>query len=410
MATQAKGEKPDDLNCLTIAELEKHAALCMDKQTRDYYNEGADSGSTLLENSTAYSKYRIRPRVLRDVSLIDTSVSVWGAHNSVPIGVAPSAMHCLAHPDGEVATAKACKEAGVAMGLSSFSTSTLEEVASGMEGHPLVLQLYLFEERERSRKLIQRAKKSGYKAVFLTVDTPMLGRRNNEIRNQFKLPKPYKIANFVEDSSASETVMGGSTPKSEQEKEKKSTSTNGYNDGKGRHVPTGPVTFRTHAANPTLNWERDISWLNEQCSPEMEVWVKGIATAEDAHLAVQHGVDGIIVSNHGGRQLNGAMATLDALPEIVEAARGRIPVHVDGGIRDGTQVFKALALGADFVWVGRPVLWGLAYKGQEGVELCLRLLSDEFRLCMGLAGTVKVEDITKEYLVKMDKSGFISRL
>ena len=412
MAAQNNGEKPHDLNCLTIAELEKHAATRMDKQTRDYYNEGADSGSTLLENSTAYGKYRIRPRVLRDISLIDSSVSLWGARNSVPIGVAPTAMQCLAHPDGEIATAKACKEAGVAMGLSSFATTTLEDVASGMDGHPLVLQLYLFEEREHSRKLIQRAKKAGYKAVFLTVDTPMLGRRNMEIRNQFKLPKPYKIANFAEDSSspATETVMGGSTPKSEQGEEKTSTSTKGHTDGKRRQAPTGPISFHTHAANPTLSWERDIGWLKKQCSPEMEVWVKGIATAEDAHLAVHHGVDGIVVSNHGGRQLNGALATLDALPEIVEAVRERIPVHVDGGIRHGTDVFKALALGADFVWVGRPVLWGLAYKGQEGVELCLRLLSDEFKLCMGLAGTAKVVDITKEYLVKIDKGGFISRL
>ena len=412
MAVQEKGEKPHDFNCLTIAELEKHAEIRMDKQTRDYYNEGADSGSTLLENNTAYSKYRIRPRVLRDMSLIDTSVSIWGARNSVPIGVAPTAMQCLAHPDGEVATAKACKEAKIAMGLSSFATSTLEDVASGIDGHPLALQLYLFEEREHSRKLIQRAKKAGYKAIFLTVDTPMLGRRNMEIRNQFKLPKPYRIANFAEDSSslASETVMGGSTPKSEQGEAKRSTSTKGYYDGKSRQLPTGPVTFHTHAPNPTLSWERDIGWLKEQCSPEMEVWVKGIATAEDAHLAVHHGVDGIVVSNHGGRQLNGALATLDALPEVVEVVKGRIPVHVDGGIRHGTDVFKALALGADFVWIGRPVLWGLAYKGQEGVELCLRLLSDEFRLCMGLAGTVKVEDISKEYLVKIDKSGFISRL
>ena len=415
MATQAKDEKPHDLNCLTIQELEKHAELRMNKQTRDYYNEGADSGSTLLENTQAYGKYRIRPRVLRDISLIDTSVSLFGTRNSVPIGVAPTAMQCLAHPDGELATARACKEAEVAMGMSSFSTSTLEDVASSIGSHPHVLQLYLFEEREHSRKLIRRAKKAGYQAVFLTVDTPMLGRRNLEIRNQFKLPKPFKIANFAEDSdsAAAKTVMdASSTPlKGRQEDEKKkSNSTKGFHDGKQRKPPTGPITFHTHAANPTLCWERDISWLKKECGPEMQVWVKGIATAEDALLAIHHQVDGIVVSNHGGRQLNGALATIDALPEIVEVAKGKIPVHVDGGIRHGTDVFKALALGADFVWIGRPVLWGLAYKGQEGVELCLRLLSDEFRLCMGLAGTVKVEDITKEYLVKMDRSGFISRL
>ena len=417
MASQAKGQKPHDLNCLTIAELEQHARPRMDKKTRDYYNEGADSGSTLLENSTAYNKYRIRPRVLRDISLIDTTVSIWGARNSVPIGVAPTAMQCLAHPDGEIATARACKGADIAMGVSSFATSSIEDIASAIDGHPLVLQLYLFEEREHSRKLIQRAKKAGCKAVFLTVDTPMLGRRNMEIRNQFRLPERYKLANFDEEepsSRASQTVMGGSTLESEEEggpnmnkETSTSTSTNGSHEDSKRRSPTGPISFHTHAANPTLNWSRDIAWLKQQCSPTMQVWVKGIATAEDAHLALQHNVDGIVVSNHGGRQLNGALATLDALPEVVSAVRGRIPVHIDGGIRHGTDVFKAVALGADFVWVGRPVLWGLAYKGQEGVELCLRLLSDEFRLCMGLAGTV---DITKEYLVKMDRSGFVSRL
>lgn len=183
-----------DLKCLTIEELESHAHDLMDKQTRDYYNEGADSGSTLKENSTAYEKYRIRPRVLRDVSSVDTSVDIFGHKNRIPMGVAPTAMQCLAHSDGELGTARACKKAGVVMGLSSFATKTLEDVAEASEDNPNVLQLYLFEDKEHSRKLIQRAKKTGFKAVFLTVDTPMLGRRNLEIRNQFKLPPHFKAS------------------------------------------------------------------------------------------------------------------------------------------------------------------------------------------------------------------------
>lgn len=402
--------KVHDLNCLTISELEKLAAERMNKQTRDYYNEGADSGSTLAENISAYQKYRIRPRVLRDISSIDTSVSIFGHKNSVPLGVAPTAMQGLAHSEGELATARACKNMGIVMGLSSFSTTSLEDVkgALGPE-HPGALQLYLFEDRDQSKKMIQRAKKAGYKAVFLTVDTPVLGRRNLEIRNQFTLPKHLKVANFNQESNGGKEVeiKDRDTEATEKRSGSKEGSTN------GRTPPKGPITFHTHAPNPTLCWERDIAWLKEQCHPEMEVWVKGIATAEDALLACHHGVDGIVVSNHGGRQLNGALATIDALPEVAEAVRSqskRIPVHVDGGIRHGTDVFKALALGADFVWVGRPVLWGLAYKGQEGVELCLKLLSDEIKLCMGLAGVTKVEDIGKEYLVKIDRSGFVSRL
>ena len=389
-----------DLNCLTIEELEEHAFHRMDKQTRDYYNEGADSGSTLRENLEAYGKYRIRPRVLRDVSRVNPGVDLFGSRNSVPFGVAPTAMQCLAHSDGEVGTARACKKAKVAMGLSSFATKTLEEVATASGENPNVLQLYLFEEREHSRKLIQRAKKAGFKAVFLTVDTPFLGRRNLEIRNQFKLPPHLKVANFAvqEEAEATSESKEPSRPKPQRR-----PSQAGYMNGDERVAPQGPVTFHTHAPNPTLSWERDIEWLKQECGPEMHVWVKGIATAEDAILAVHHGVAGIVVSNHGGRQLNGALATIDALPDVVDAVQGKLPIHVDGGIRHGTDVFKALALGADFCWVGRPALWGLAYKGQAGVELMLKLLSDEVRLCMALAGTVNVGDITKEYLVKVSE-------
>ena len=418
--TASPGQPPHDLDCLSVADLEAQAYHRMDKQTRDYYNEGADYGTTLKENSSAYAKYRIRPRVLRDISMIDTSVDLFGRTVRVPIGAAPTAMQGLAHSDAEEATARACRNAGWAMGLSSFATRNVEEVAtafgtpSDREGTlpPQILQLYLFEERAHSKRLIQRAKKAGYKAVFLTVDTPMIGRRNLEIKNQFSLPKHLKLANFSEDQEkeARKDAQAVSGQGVAAESKKKEDSARGYSDGQTRHPPAGPISFHTHAPNPTLCWDKDIDWLKKECGSEMEVWIKGVATAEDAQLALHHGVDGIVVSNHGGRQLDGALATLDALPEVVQAVQDKIPVHVDGGIRHGTDAFKALALGANFVWIGRPILWGLAYNGQEGVELCLRLLSDEFRLCMGLAGVVSVQDISKDFLAKIDKSGFVSRL
>ena len=410
----AYNKQTTDLHCLTIEELRVLAAQRMDKQTRDYYNEGADSGSTLAENISAYQKYRIRPRVLRDISVIDTSVNVFGQKISIPIGAASTAMHCLAHPDGEIATARACKAQDTVMGLSSFATQTLEDVKDAIGSTPMALQLYLFEERNHSIELINRAKKAGYKAVLLTVDTPYLGRRNLELRNQFKLPAHLNIANFGSPTDyeevEEEVKVDGEMPQQIPEKiKRRKPSSAGFHDGKTRVAPTGPITFHTHAANPTLSWEDSIPWLKEVCAP-MEVWVKGVAAAEDAHLAVHYGCDGIVVSNHGGRQLNGALATLDALPEVVEAVKGRVPVHVDGGIRHGTDIFKALALGADFVWIGRPTLWGLAYKGEDGVALCLKLLMDEFRLCMSLAGVTKVSDITRDYLVKRDRDGFIHKL
>jgi (S)-2-hydroxy-acid oxidase len=378
-----------DLNCLTIRELEKLATERMDKQTRDYYNEGADEGMTLRENVSAYRKYRLRPRVLRNVARVDSSVEIFGARVSVPFGVAPAAMQRLAHSDGELATARACRNKAVSVGLSSFSTTTLEEVAAASSGIPNVLQLYLFEERDHSIKLIRRAGAAGYKAVVLTVDTPVLGRRNQEIRNQFHLPSHLRVANFAQSADTS--------------------SSSAFFDGDQRILPSGPVTFHSHGANPTLDWEKSVAWLKKEAAP-MEIWVKGILTPEDALLAVDHKVDGIIVSNHGGRQLDGTLATLDALPDIVAAVDHRIPVHVDGGIRHGADVFKALALGADYCWLARPMLWGLAYNGQAGVELCLRLLTDELRRCMALVGVTKVSEIGPEHLCRVKQDGFLSRL
>jgi (S)-2-hydroxy-acid oxidase len=382
-----------DVNCLSINELERLATERMDKQTRDYYNEGADSGLTIYENMSAYRKYRLRPRVLRNVAKVDSSVEIFGTKNSVPYGVAPAAMQCLAHSDGELATARACKNKNVIMGLSSFSTTTLEDVASASGGVPKILQLYLFEERQHSVEMIRRARDAGYKAVALTVDTPLLGRRNLEIKNNFHLPLHLKVANFAEDGEMKQQLA--SLP--------------AVYDGERRVLPSGPVTFHSHGANPTLSWEDSIAWLKKEAAP-MQVWVKGIVTPEDAALAVEHEVDGIIVSNHGGRQLDGTLATLDALPDIVTAVNKRIPVHIDGGIRHGTDIFKALALGADFCWIGRPMLWGLAYNGQAGVELCLRLLTDEFQLCMGLMGITKVSEIGPQYLSKLQGNGFLARL
>lgn len=399
-----------DLQCLTIAELEVLATERMDKQTRDYYNEGADGGTTVRENMAAYRKYRLRPRVLRNVSKVDSSVNVFGAVSSVPFGVAPAAMQKLAHSDGELATARACRNRGVVMGLSSFSTTTLEDVREASGNIPNVLQLYLFEDRQHSIKMIRRAKEAGYKAVVLTVDTPILGRRNLEIRNQFRLPEHLKVANFVDETEHIENSELIPTEASKPTTHTKpSTSCPAYYDGEQRVLPSGPVTFHSHGANPTLSWEEAIPWLKQEASP-MQVWVKGIVTAEDALLAVEHGCDGIIVSNHGGRQLDDTLATLDALPEIIDAVDHRIPVHIDGGIRHGADIYKALALGADFCWVGRPVLWGLAYNGQAGVDLCLRLLIDEFRLCMGLMGVTQVSEIGRESLCKVKRDGFLSRL
>lgn len=371
---------------LSVEEIREIADQRLDKITREYYNGGCNDGDTLRENLSAFRQYRIRPRVLRNVKVLDTSVEVMGYRAPFPLGIAPAAMQCMAHPDGEEATSIAAQSlGGVPMGLSSFSTRSLEKVISHRTSEaPYGLQLYVFDDRKISESLVRRAKAAGYKAVFLTVDTPVLGRRLNEVRNKLDLPPHMHFENFLPEDGVK--AYGGSRMATDAGE---------------------PPVSRNDAS---LNWEKDIPWLKSIAGPEMQVWVKGVMTGEDVELAIQHGVDGIIVSNHGGRQLDSEISTLDALPECAAAARGRVPIHMDSGIRTGADIFKAIALGADFVWIGRPTLWGLAYNGAAGVELVLETLYNEFKLAMALAGTLTVKDITKDYLVRRTADGRIARL
>ena len=235
----------------------------------------------------------------------------------------------MAHPDGEVATSKACTRKGVNMAISSFSNYSVEAVRSAaaeVGGADHAIQLYTMRDREMQERIIRTAEKAGCKAIFLTADSPVLGVRYNEWRNDFRTPEGLAFP-----------IIG-------------MTSQN----IRSRTHDSGFVAFN----DDSHSWARDIPWLRQRTN--MQIWIKGVLTAEDTELAVRHGCDGIIVSNHGGRQLDGVMATLDALPECVDAAKGRIAVHVDGGFRSGTDIFKALALGADCCWVGRPAIWGLA--------------------------------------------------
>ncbi|KAH0614460.1 uncharacterized protein H6S33_000096 [Morchella sextelata] len=387
-----------NLEVLSIAELEAAAMEKMDKMTREYYNSGSDREITLRDNLAAFDRYRLRPRVLKDVSRIDTSTQLWGKKISFPLCIAPAAMAKLAHPSGEVGISRAAANAGVAVGLSSFSTSSMEDVvAQGAGAVDYAIQLYVFQNRKTSEALVRRAERAGFKAVFLTVDTPYLGRRINEVRNRFKLPPHLQLLNF---ENPGDVAVYSETETKAHDGDKGKPPAAGA--GVDSIVPQGNVT------DASLNWETDIQWLRS--ITKLEIWVKGILTAEDTLLAVQHGVDGIIISNHGGRQLDGVTSTLDALPECVAAAAGRIPVHIDGGIRRGTDIFKALALGADCCWIGRIPLWGLAYDGQAGVELALKLLYEEFRLCMGLAGCKSVKEISRDHLIRVKTDGTLARL
>ena len=301
------------------------------KSPPEFYNSGSTDQITIHENSTSYLNYRLRPRVLVDVSTVDTSADILGHNVTLPLGISPAGLQAMAHPDGELATSRACARFGINMAISSYANYSIGEVRSaGTNVGPVshAIQLYTMKDRELQGRIIQRAEAAGCTAVFLTADSPVLGVRYNEWRNDFRTPQGLEFP-IVEKTT--EVIR----------KETHDDLFVAFNDD-------------------SHHWARDIPWLRSVT--KMEIWIKGVLTAEDTELSVKHGCDGILVSNHGGRQLDGVMPTLDALPECVEAAQGRLKVHVDGGIRSGTDIFKALALGADCCWVGRPALWGLAVR------------------------------------------------
>lgn len=306
----------------------------------------------------------MRPRILRDVSLNDTRTSVLGTEISFPVGIAPTAFHCLAWHEGEQATARATEAVNTCYIASTYSTCSVEEIAAAAPNGYRWFQLYLYRDRKLSEQIVRRVEALGYKALVLTVDVPYTGKRRNDIRNQFKLPPHLMVKNFegmFQEQASTQEEYG---------------------------IPANTL-------DPSISW-KDVCWL--QSLSRLPIIIKGILTKEDAELAVEHGVQGIIVSNHGGRQLDGVPATIDCLPEIVDAVQGRVEVYMDGGIRTGNDVLKAVALGAKCVFIGRPAVWGLAYKGEEGVREILQILHDEFRLSMALSGCRNVAEINRNLI------------
>ncbi|NWU74255.1 HAOX1 oxidase, partial [Onychorhynchus coronatus] len=352
-----------------IGDFEEYARTFLPKSVYDYYRSGADEQETLADNVAAFSRWKLYPRVLRDVSAMDVSTWVLGHRVSVPVCVAATAMQRMAHPDGETATARACRAVGTGMMLSSWATSSIEEVAAAAPGGLLWLQLYVYKDREVTEALVRRAERAGYSGIFVTADTPYLGRRVADVRNRFQLPPHLRLKNF-------------------------SSSDLAFSSGKDFGENSGLAVYVAEAIDPSVNWE-DIKWLRGLTS--LPIVVKGILRADDAKEALKIGVNGILVSNHGARQLDGVPATvstgIDVLPEIVEAVQGKVEVFLDGGVRKGTDVLKALALGARAVFIGRPLLWGLAYQGEEGAKEVLQMLKEEFRLAMALTGCRRVEEI-----------------
>ncbi len=350
----------------TIAEFEAVARQRLEPAHYDYYAGGAQDEITLAENETAFRKLKLLPRVLRGSDKRDLSIELLGSQASMPILIAPTAFHRLAHADGELATARAAALAGTIMIVSMASTTAIEDVAAAArEVAPdpaLWFQLYLQPDLEFTEAVVRRAEAAGVKAFVVTVDSPVLGRRERDDRNDFHdLPSGLVVENL---RNIGENRSGGNAS----------------------HV-------RDIVMSAGLNWEH-IAWLRSKT--KLPVLIKGVLHPEDARLAVHHGVAGIVVSNHGGRQLDTVPATIDVLPEIAAAVGGAMPVLLDGGIRRGTDVVKALALGADAVGVGRPVVWGLAAGGREGVSKVLELLRDDFDQALAMCGGRHPADLTPD--------------
>ena len=306
----------------------------------DYYEGGAGDEWTLAENRRVFDRWTLRPRFLRGAGNPDASTTVLGTRLAFPVLVAPWAYQRLAHPDGELATARAAAAAGTVMLVSSTTESYLEEVAAASDG-PKWWQLYVAEDRGFTEAMLTRVVAAGYGAICWTVDFPVNGLRHRDTRSGFVMPIGIGASDYIYD--------------------------------------------------PNLTWD-DLSWIRERSSG-LPIIVKGLLTAEDAELAVQAGADAIVVSNHGGRQLDRSPAGLDALPEVVAQVSGRVPVLMDGGVRRGTDVLTAIALGASAVLVGRPTIWGLAADGEAGVAGVLAILHEEFRNAMALTGCRSVEEI-----------------
>jgi len=345
-----------------VADFEPLAKAKMPAMGWEYINAGSGDELTVRWNKEAYQRLRLRPHVLVDVSKLDTRVTLFGQEHAFPILLAPTSAQKLTHPEGELATARGAGAAGVAMILSSFSNVSLEDIAATAQT-PLWFQLYVQTDHGFTRDLVQRAEAAGYRALCLTVDAPVSGSRNREARAKVQLGALPNLKGLKLASTAT-------------------------------YRPSGMEIYSS-VLDAALSW-KDVEWLSSFA--KVPLLVKGVLNPEDADRAVKAGVAGIVVSNHGGRNLDTTPATADALPLVADKIAGRVPLLVDGGIRRGTDVLKALALGANAVLIGRPYLYGLGAAGDAGVTSVVNILRREFEMAMALTGRTNVASIDRSVL------------
>ncbi|XP_075744172.1 uncharacterized protein LOC119187728 [Rhipicephalus microplus] len=368
MATSTNFDATDMV--VTTDDIERLAHAKMLPKVTTFYQDGADQQQTIAENLLAFKRLRLLPRVMRDVSTIDTECTLLGQRLSMPVGISPTALQKMAHPDGESATARAAANAGTVMVLSALSTTSMEDVACGAPGGVRWLQMEVVKDRSVTIDFLSRAERLGYGAIVLTVDMPVFGLRVATVKNRMTYPEHLCLANFK-----------------------------GTNYSHTQGLKESCLEQLRESFDRSLTWDV-LAWIKS--ITKLPVVVKGILTGEDACEAVNHGASAILVSNHGGRQLDGVPATIEVLASVVRAVRGRCEVYMDGGVRRGTDVIKALALGARAVFVGRPVIWGLAYNGEEGVKKVLDIFKTELERALALMGCASLSDIKAGMVIHHD--------
>jgi lactate 2-monooxygenase len=392
---------------IDVAALEARARRALPKEAYAYIAAGAGNEDTVRENRRAFERWRIVPRMLRDVSERDTTVELLGRHLPHPFLIAPIGVLEMVHAEADVAVARAAAAESIPMVFSNQASVPMEECARAMGGAPRWFQLYWSRSNELVESLVRRAEACGCEAIVLTLDTTILGWRTRDLELAY-LPflRGKGIAQYTSDPLF-RRLLAEDTDDSTPEPRKNLTALGtliqlgrAHPDGLVRGLLTGRARasvqrFIEIYSRPSLSWS-DLPFLRERT--RLPILLKGILHPDDARMALEHGMDGVVVSNHGGRQVDGAIATLDALPGVVEAVGGRVPVLLDSGIRGGADAFKALALGASAVLLGRPYVWGLAIGGEAGVREVIRNLVAEFDLTMGLAGCRAVAEIGPEAL------------
>jgi 4-hydroxymandelate oxidase len=353
---------------VNLLEFEALAKDNLPRMVYGYYVSGSDDQVTLRDNRTAFQRMRLRPRMMRGVRQRTMQTTVLGEAWPAPLMIAPMGFMGMAHPDGELAMARAAARHDIPMMVSTMGNYKLEDVYAAGSGQKW-FQLYVYKNRAVTEKLVERAEQAGYKALVVTVDVPVLGRREADIKNKFHLPDGLTAANLM---GAEMEAIG------EAERD------------------SGLAAYIKALQEDNLTWD-DIDWLRS--ITQLPVLVKGVLRGDDALLALEHGAAGIVVSNHGGRQLDTSPATIDVVQEVAGAVDGRAAVLLDGGVRRGTDIVKALALGADAVLIGRPMMWALAYDGEDGVSLALELILNEFYDALALCGCNSVDEITPDLVL-----------